>query len=412
MGTILFTHIYIYIHTHGRIDAGGRRPSRRSAVRGDMPAPAPASAPVDDFNEDETLCELLHRKLCFWQLNREYCFGKGSRLASWRDLACAPFPELAKWACMTDEERRIASFEDALERKEYLGTLTEEEARALRRRRMDAAMFIRRRALAEAPEEQRMEKLRRKRRISGGGAWETRGPSHVDEASVCVSDDLDARDEDLRRAARRSARIADERSSYASRSSYSSYSDDSASDSYYSDSQYSDTRSRSYDDYSERSSYSDSYSKPVRRRVDAALEPVVVQASGPIVGKDIAYAGEGTLSPGLQRWEEYIQDAEIAGAMMDEKYRRKAERFDGELDKKLLELAKLVKNNSISDHDYAARVDFETRKHEQRVLKALEDEERARERSERKRNKLSNLDPETQSRLFKRWARERAARAA
>lgn len=376
-----------------------------------VPVPVPVSPPVDDFNEDETFCELLNRKLCFWQLNREYCFGKGSRLASWRDLACAAFPEMAKWMCMTDEERRIASFTDALERKEYLGTLTDEDARALRRRRMDAAMFIRRRALAEAPEEQRMEQLRRRRRKTGGVAWENKGPSHVDEASVCASDDMDARDEDARNVTRRSTRLADESSSYASRSSYSSYSDDSASDSYYSDSQYSDTGSRSYDD-SERSSYSDSYSSPVERVVDATLEPVVVQAPGPIVGKDIAYAGEGTLSPGLQRWEAYIQDAEIAGAMMDEKYRRKAERFDGELDEKLLELAKLVKNNSISDHDYAARVDFETRKHEQRVLKALEDEERARERSERKRNKLGNLDPETQSRLFKRWARERAARAA
>ena len=380
-----------------------------------MPAPVPVPPvpvpPVDDFNEDETLCELLNRKLCFWQLNREYCFGKGSRLATWRDLACAPFPEVAKWMCMTDEERRIASFTDALERKEYLGTLTDEDARALRRRRMEAAMFIRRRALAEAPEEQRMERLQRRQRKTGRVAWENKGASHVDEASVCASDDMDARDEYARNVTRRASRLADDSSSYASRSSYSSYSDDSASDSYYSDSQYSDTGSHSYDD-SERSSYSDSYSSPVERVVDVTLEPVVVQTPGPIVGKDIAYAGEGTLSPGLQRWEAYINDAEIAGAMMDEKYRRKAERFDDELDEKLLELAKLVKNNSISDHDYAARVDFETRKHEQRVIKALEDEERARERSERKRNKLGNLDPETQSRLFKRWARERAARAA
>ena len=92
---------------------------------------AAAAAPVGFMDDDEGLCELLYRHFCFWRCERDYCFAEGSKCARARDACCWPCPASAKTSlCGTSREREIASYEDELERKEFLGTLTVEEARA------------------------------------------------------------------------------------------------------------------------------------------------------------------------------------------------------------------------------------------------------------------------------------------
>ena len=345
-----------------------------------------AAAPVGFMDDDEGLCELLYRHFCFWRCERDYCFAEGSKCARRRDACCWPCPASAKTSlCGTSREREIASYEDELERKEFLGTLTVEEARALKRRRADAALFLRRRLTAEAPETQVMTTA-----VGAAGGdtrrvrlWkETLRNAHADDASV-VEDDAFAYDETApwRSDARRSERY-DGPDSRPEASEYSSYSDDSYGDDSYGDDSYGDD---SYGD----DSYSDSYSsyvsseedeESIRARLDHNGASVRMDELGNelIVGRDLAYATEGLLGPGLTRWENYIAAAETAGELHERKLRRRAEIRDRDLNVALQNLDRIAESKKISDQDLEVRRAALVAAHESRVRDALERERRPR----------------------------------
>jgi len=332
---------------------------------------AAAAAPVGFMDDDEGLCELLYRHFCFWRCERDYCFAEGSKCARARDACCWPCPASAKTSlCGTSREREIASYEDELERKEFLGTLTVEEARALKRRRADAALFLRRRLTAEAPETQVMTTA-----VGAAGGdtrrvrlWkETLRNAHADDASV-VEDDAFAYDETAPRP---------------EASEYSSYSDDSYGDDSYGDDSYSD------DSYSSYSSYvSSEDEESIRARLDHNGASVRMDELGNelIVGRDLAYATEGLLGPGLTRWENYIAAAETAGELHERKLRRRAEIRDRDLNVALQNLDRVAESKKISDQDLEVRRAALVAAHESRVRDALERERRRDLRRRHKRN--------------------------
>ena len=327
---------------------------------------AAAAAPVGFMDDDEGLCELLYRHFCFWRCERDYCFAEGSKCARARDACCWPCPASAKTSlCGTSREREIASYEDELERKEFLGTLTVEEARALKRRRADAALFLRRRLTAEAPETQVMTTA-----VGAAGGdtrrvrlWkETLRNAHADDASV-VEDDAFAYDETAPRP---------------EASEYSSYSDDSYGDDSYSD-----------DSYSSYSSYvSSEDEESIRARLNHNGASVRMDELGNelIVGRDLAYATEGLLGPGLTRWENYIAAAETAGELHERKLRRRAEIRDRDLNVALQNLDRVAESKKISDQDLEVRRAALVAAHESRVRDALERERRRDLRRRHKRN--------------------------
>ena len=339
---------------------------------------AAAAAPVGFMDDDEGLCELLYRHFCFWRCERDYCFAEGSKCARARDACCWPCPASAKTSlCGTSREREIASYEDELERKEFLGTLTVEEARALKRRRADAALFLRRRLTAEAPETQVMTTA-----VGAAGGdtrrvrlWkETLRNAHADDASV-VEDDAFAYDETApwrERRARRSERY-DGPDSRPEASEYSSYSDDSYGD----------------DSYSSYSSYvSSEDEESIRARLNHNGASVRMDELGNelIVGRDLAYATEGLLGPGLTRWENYIAAAETAGELHERKLRRRAEIRDRDLNVALQNLDRIAESKKISDQDLEVRRAALVAAHESRVRDALERERRRDLRRRHKRN--------------------------
>ena len=339
---------------------------------------AAAAAPVGFMDDDEGLCELLYRHFCFWRCERDYCFAEGSKCARARDACCWPCPASAKTSlCGTSREREIASYEDELERKEFLGTLTVEEARALKRRRADAALFLRRRLTAEAPETQVMTTA-----VGAAGGdtrrvrlWkETLRNAHADDASV-VEDDAFAYDETApwrERRARRSERY-DGPDSRPEASEYSSYSDDSYGD----------------DSYSSYSSYvSSEDEESIRARLNHNGASVRMDELGNelIVGRDLAYATEGLLGPGLTRWENYIAAAETAGELHERKLRRRAEIRDRDLNVALQNLDRVAESKKISDQDLEVRRAALVAAHESRVRDALERERRRDLRRRHKRN--------------------------
>ena len=332
---------------------------------------AAAAAPVGFMDDDEGLCELLYRHFCFWRCERDYCFAEGSKCARARDACCWPCPASAKTSlCGTSREREIASYEDELERKEFLGTLTVEEARALKRRRADAALFLRRRLTAEAPETQVMTTA-----VGAAGGdtrrvrlWkETLRNAHADDASV-VEDDAFAYDETAPRP---------------EASEYSSYSDDSYGNDSYGDDSYSD------DSYSSYSSYvSSEDEESIRARLNHNGASVRMDELGNelIVGRDLAYATEGLLGPGLTRWENYIAAAETAGELHERKLRRRAEIRDRDLNVALQNLDRVAESKKISDQDLEVRRAALVAAHESRVRDALERERRRDLRRRHKRN--------------------------
>lgn len=337
---------------------------------------AAAAAPVGFMDDDEGLCELLYRHFCFWRCERDYCFAEGSKCARARDACCWPCPASAKTSlCGTSREREIASYEDELERKEFLGTLTVEEARALKRRRADAALFLRRRLTAEAPETQVMTTA-----VGAAGGdtrrvrlWkETLRNAHADDASV-VEDDAFAYDETAPRP---------------EASEYSSYSDDSYGDDSYGDDSYGDD-SYSDDSYSSYSSYvSSEDEESIRARLNHNGASVRMDELGNelIVGRDLAYATEGLLGPGLTRWENYIAAAETAGELHERKLRRRAEIRDRDLNVALQNLDRVAESKKISDQDLEVRRAALVAAHESRVRDALERERRRDLRRRHKRN--------------------------
>ena len=349
---------------------------------------AAAAAPVGFMDDDEGLCELLYRHFCFWRCERDYCFAEGSKCARARDACCWPCPASAKTSlCGTSREREIASYEDELERKEFLGTLTVEEARALKRRRADAALFLRRRLTAEAPETQVMTTA-----VGAAGGdtrrvrlWKgTLRNAHADDASV-VEDEAFAYDETApwrERRARRSERY-DGPDSRPEASEYSSYSDDSYGDDSYGDDSYGD------DSYSSYSSYvSSEDEESIRARLNHNGASVRMDELGNelIVGRDLAYATEGLLGPGLTRWENYIAAAETAGELHERKLRRRAEIRDRDLNVALQNLDRIAESKKISDQDLEVRRAALVAAHESRVRDALERERRRDLRRRHKRN--------------------------
>ena len=365
-----------------------------------------------------TLCDLVRGALCFWRCERDYFFAEGSKCARARDAcaaACRLPPEWVTRALGTTREREIAKHTDPLERKEYLGTLTEEEARTLRRRRAEAARFVRRRAMAAAPERQSMTKRAGERRRRERAWTSSKLRKDGDDASVSASDEFgkaEALEAELAEAnARRYRRAYDgaDESGYSSRSS-SYYSDESGYSSY-TGSSYSSYTGSSYSSYA-----SDADAERERRaatleamkspdeaaamtlsRTDALGKPL-------IVGKHLAFATEGLLPDGLTRWEAYIAEAERAGELRDAKMRRRAERRDRSLHRELDALKLYANRVKLSEQDVQIRRQALIDAHDARVRESVEREVKIAARARRKRNVLLNLDHDARSRLLKRWA--------
>jgi len=365
-----------------------------------------------------TLCDLVRGALCFWRCERDYFFAEGSKCARARDAcaaACRLPPEWVTRALGTTREREIAKHTDPLERKEYLGTLTEEEARTLRRRRAEAARFVRRRAMAAAPERQSMTKRAGERRRRERAWTSSKLRKDGDDASVSASDEFgkaEALEAELAEAnARRYRRAYDgaDESGYSSRSS--SYYSDESSYSSYTGSSYSSYTGSSYSSYA-----SDADAERERRaatleamkspdeaaamtlsRTDALGKPL-------IVGKHLAFATEGLLPDGLTRWEAYIAEAERAGELRDAKMRRRAERRDRSLHRELDALKLYANRVKLSEQDVQIRRQALIDAHDARVRESVEREVKIAARARRKRNILLNLDHDARSRLLKRWA--------
>ena len=358
-----------------------------------------------------TLCDLVRGALCFWRCERDYFFAEGSKCARARDVcaaACRLPPEWVTRALGTTREREIAKHTDPLERKEYLGTLTEEEARTLRRRRAEAARFVRRRAMAAAPERQSMTKRAGERRRRERAWTSSKLRKDGDDASVSASDEFgkaEALEAELAEAnARRYRRAYDgaDESGYSSRSS-----------SYYSDeSSYSSYTGSSYSSYA-----SDADAERERRRASAldAMKPpndataMTVSRTDAlgkplIVGKHLAFATEGLLPEGLTRWEAYIAEAERAGELRDAKMRRRAERRDRSLHRELDALKLYANRVKLSEQDVQIRRQALIDAHDARVRESVEREVKIAARARRKRDVLLNLDHDARSRLLKRWA--------
>jgi len=377
-------------------------------------APVVEIAAPRAVRDTDTLCDLARRALCFWRCDRDYFFAEGSKCAAARD-ACCPRRAWVVRALGTTREREMSKYADPLERKEFLGTLTEEEARLLRRRRAEAARFVRRRAMAAAPERQSMTKRvgeeRRRER-----AWtSSKLRKDGDDASVSASDEFgkaEAREAELAETSARRYRRADEdvdEPGYSSRSS-SYYSDESGYSSY-TGSSYSSYTGSSYSSYA-----SDADAERERRaatleamkspdeaaamtlsRTDALGKPL-------IVGKHLAFATEGLLPDGLTRWEAYIAEAERAGEIRDAKMRRRAERRDRSLHRELDALKLYAKRVKLSEQDVQIRRQALIDAHDARVRESVEREVKIAARALRKRNALLNLDHDARSRLLKRWA--------
>jgi len=381
-------------------------------------APVVEIAAPRAVRDTDTLCDLARRALCFWRCDRDYFFAEGSKCAAARDAcaaACCPRRAWVVRALGTTREREMSKYADPLERKEFLGTLTEEEARLLRRRRAEAARFVRRRAMAAAPERQSMTKRvgeeRRRER-----AWtSSKLRKDGDDASVSASDEFgkaEAREAELAETSARRYRRADEdvdEPGYSSRSS-SYYSDESGYSSY-TGSSYSSYTGSSYSSYA-----SDADAERERRaatleamkspdeaaamtlsRTDALGKPL-------IVGKHLAFATEGLLPDGLTRWEAYIAEAERAGEIRDAKMRRRAERRDRSLHRELDALKLYAKRVKLSEQDVQIRRQALIDAHDARVRQSVEREVKIAARALRKRNALLNLDHDARSRLLKRWA--------
>ena len=218
---------------------------------------------------------------------------------------------------------------------------------------------------------------------------ETLRNAHADDASV-VEDDAFAYDETAPRRERRARRSEryDGPDSRPEASEYSSYSDDSYGDDSYGDDSYGDD-SYGDDSYSSYSSYvSSEDEESIRARLDHNGASVRMDELGNelIVGRDLAYATEGLLGPGLTRWENYIAAAETAGELHERKLRRRAEIRDRDLNVALQNLDRVAESKKISDQDLEVRRAALVAAHESRVRDALERERRRDLRRRRKRN--------------------------
>ena len=373
-------------------------------------APVVEIAAPRAVRDTDTLCDLARRALCFWRCDRDYFFAEGSKCAAARDAcaaACCPRRAWVVRALGTTREREMSKYADPLERKEFLGTLTEEEARLLRRRRAEAARFVRRRAMAAAPERQSMTKRvgeeRRRER-----AWtSSKLRKDGDDASVSASDEFgkaEAREAELAETSARRYRRADEdvdEPGYSSRSS-SYYSDESGYSSY-TGSSYSSYASDADAERERRAATLEAMKSPdeaaamTLSRTDALGKPL-------IVGKHLAFATEGLLPDGLTRWEAYIAEAERAGEIRDAKMRRRAERRDRSLHRELDALKLYAKRVKLSEQDVQIRRQALIDAHDARVRQSVEREVKIAARALRKRNALLNLDHDARSRLLKRWA--------
>lgn len=378
-----------------------------------------ADAPEDDFDETLGLCDLFRATFCFWECSRDYCFSSESRCARARDLACACFSESTKMRWVgTSREREIAKYVDPLEKKEFLGTLSAPEARVLLKRRQEAALYVRKRALENAPEDQRMEVLRlgitsrssgTHKEFKGGMVDANRAR---DEVSVAASDEIGKEE-------------ARERSQLARRWGLQEMSDSepSALDdvSSYTGSSYTDSSFAESSSYTGSSSYTESYyssDEPFSGETmggDFTLEvdspasaaaPTRLDKEGRplVVGRDLAYADEGLLTAGLERWETYIVDASLAGAVRNEREAQHAECRNERLRIALNELHVYAEEKNLTPQDIEIRRTAIVDAHQRSVALALERERAREQRKKRKRALLDSLSHEARSALLRKWA--------
>ena len=89
-----------------------------------------------------------------------------------------------------------------------------------------------------------------------------------------------------------------------------------------------------------------------------------------IVGRDLAYATEGLLGPGLTRWENYIAAAETAGELLTQ---TQATRRDSRSrsQRRAQNLDRIAESKKISDQDLEVERAALVAAHESRVRDAL-----------------------------------------
>lgn len=365
-----------------------------------------AELPEDDFDETLGLCDLFRATFCFWECSRDYCFSSGSTCARVRDVLCACVSEQTKVSLVgTSREREIAKYVDPLERKEFLGTLSADEAQMLRKRRQEAALYVRRRALESAPAEQRMEALRAglmsrssgtRKDFKGGVVDENRAR---DEVSVAASDEIGKEE------ARERSELARRWGLQQSSSESTSYYDSDDGSSYAGSSSFTESYYSSEESFGGDSLDGDTSSRIVEDS-SVAIAPTRMDKEGRplVVGRDLAYAHEGLLTPGLERWEAYIMDASLAGAVRDERDRHEAERRNESLRIALEKLEAYAKENNLTPQDIECRRAAIVDEHERFVDLALKRERARAERARRRRALLDSCSHEARSKLLRKWA--------
>ena len=325
-----------------------------------------------DFEQDierEDVCAFVYSVICGdAQCTRDWWCAKGSKCARVRDtVLCCDALVRVFW---TTAEREVAKYTDELERKEFLGTLTDDERRALKRRREEALKYVRARAFAEAPQEQLMSRRtdflaksamssstrpQSMRTHGGRGQFLNR---HDDHAPAEVSDE------------------------------YTTDSDDDDDD----DSYWSDEYSDGYDDIEREFQENQRQRAAAPRNWNEKL----------IVGRDLAFAGEGELGDGLRRWEDYIAAARVADGLLEIKIDTQLEAFERELEAKLEDMRVQGMRAKWSDLDMRIRRTALVAEHDARVNEILERERALREKTT-KREKLASLDATKRAKLLRIW---------
>jgi len=247
----------------------------------------------------------------------------------------------------TERERALESFTSELERKEYLGTLDHREKRELERRRARAGTWL----AARAKREENEGDAPRAQRMIGMNA------------NDMERDDLDDARGD-----------GDDE-------------EDGGGDRGLEGGEYEDVEAEFEANARERAKWSERL----------------------VIGRDLAFAGEGELGEGLRRWEEYIADARFADGMLAVRLMDETERCERELDANIKALVARGERSGWSELDVRIRRDALIAEHEVKVAE-IAARERALREKKLKRDKLASLDATTRAKVLRVWQKHADAK--
>ena len=328
-------------------------------------------ADIDSEEFCKFICTAVRRAVCGdAECTRDWWCAKDSSCARARDAALPAALARVFW---TSAEREVAKYTDELERKEFLGTLTAHERRALKRRREEAMKYVRARAFAAAPESQRMARTTdflAKPAMSASGR--ARG-ARADASGPCAN----RHDDDA------SPQASDGYADSDSRDSYWSDDDDDDGSEYASDGAFDDI---------EREFRENQRQRAIPKKWNDNL----------IVGRDLAFKGEGELRDGLRRWEEYITEARVADGLLEIKIDTQLDAFEAQLEEKLEQMRIQGVRAKWSEVDFSKHRAAIVAEHDARVADIMERERALREKKS-KREKLASLDATKRAKLLRIW---------